>query len=251
MLFLFGLVLIIAGAVTAGGRLGDWRARARLLALPGATIAAAPGGGPVGVRGRVVAGEEGLVCAPITGHVGVYYRITVEESRSSRGGSHWSKLFVEDDGHPFYLDDGSGQLALVKVDGARLVLDPMVTSICGTFHDAVPALEALLRQRGESSRGALGFNRSLQVVEEMIRVGDFIRVLGPSLREPGPPMNDHYRSTATTRLVMMHGGDGPRELVVTSKNALGLFEPLQADVHKAAAVTLIGVALVLSALFWR
>ena len=72
----------------------------------------------VEVRGRVIAGEEGLVRAPISGHAGVYYRVTVEEGRSSRGGSHWTKLFAETDGHSFYLDDGSGQLARVKPDGA-------------------------------------------------------------------------------------------------------------------------------------
>ena len=251
MLFLFGLVLITFGVVAAGGSLGEWRTRRRLLALPASTIAAAPGGRPVEVRGRVIAGEEGLVRAPISGHAGVYYRVTVEEGRSSRGGSHWTKLFAETDGHSFYLDDGSGQLARVKPEGARIIVEQAVTNSSGTFDDATPQVEAFLRERGETSRGPLGFNRSLQVREEIIRVGDTLRALGPSLREPGPPTNDHYRTTATTRLVMVHEGDGPRELVVTSKSTLELFDDLKAGLLGAAAVTLIGVALVLSALFWK
>ena len=58
MLFLFGLVLITFGVVAAGGSLGEWRTRRRLLALPASTIAAAPGGRPVEVL--IPVGTPGL-----------------------------------------------------------------------------------------------------------------------------------------------------------------------------------------------
>jgi hypothetical protein len=251
VLLLFGLVLITAGVLTAGSHLGEWQKRARLLALPASTIAAAPGSGPVEVRGRVVAGEEGLVRSPISGEEGAYYRVTVEQGRSSRGGAYWTKLLVEDGGGPFYLDDGSGQLARVKLDGASIVIERTVTNVSGPFSGAGPAVEAFLRERGESSRGLFGFNRDLRVVEEIIRVGDSIGALGPSLREPGPPTNDHYRTAATTRLVLAHEGDGPRALIVTTRSKPELFDSMWADLVGAAAVILTGVALVLSALFWR
>jgi len=214
LLFL-GAISFVIGVILTLTNLKNFKRRQRILQTPTSPIAQAPGGGPVEIKGRIVPSEQGMVQTPFSGRHAVWCRITVQELRSTGRSSYWHTLLAEVDARPFMVDDGSGQLARVMPHGANVVLEKQSVASSGTFNDAAPHLEAFLQARGLKSTSWLGFNKSMRYEEELLAPGDLLYALGPSRREPGPPMHDGYRMVPSSQLVMFHGmGD---ELILTNK----------------------------------
>ena len=218
VLIIAGGILFLIGGIIALANIGSMRRRARILNTPTSPIAQAPGQGIVEVKGRVLPSEAGLVQAPFSGRTGVWVQIKVEELRSSGRNSYWHTLLREADARPFLIDDGSGQVARILVQGANIMVDPQNVANSGTFNDAMPHLEAFLQSRGLKSTSWLGFNKRMRYSEALIMPGDPLYALGFSRREPGPPVSDGYRMVPGTQLVLFASPGPNGELIVTNKS---------------------------------
>ncbi|HVH47609.1 MAG TPA: hypothetical protein VM925_34975, partial [Labilithrix sp.] len=170
--------------------------------------------------------EQGLLQAPFSGRHAVWCRITVQELRRSGKSSYWHTILTEVDGRLFLVDDGSGQLARVIPMGANVLLDKQNVASSGTFNDAAPHLEAFLQSRGLKSTSWIGFNKSMRYEEELLVPQDALYALGPSRREPGPPVHDGYRMVPGSQLVMFQGMGPDGELLLTNKTEAQLTSKL-------------------------
>jgi hypothetical protein len=218
MPFLFiGGILFVIGLIVTLSNLKNWKRRQRIIATPTSPIVQAPGNGLVEIKGRVAPSEQGLVQTPFSGRHAVWCRVTVQELRSSGRNSYWHTILTEVDTRPFMVDDGSGQMGRVIPNGANVMLDKHNIASSGTFNDAAPHLDAFLQSRGLKSTSWLGFNKSIRYEEEVLAPGDTLYALGPSRRDPGPPVNDGYRMVPSSQLVMFHAMGPEGELLLTNK----------------------------------
>jgi hypothetical protein len=217
-LLLIGVGLTVIGGLVALANRTNWRRRQRILTTPTCPVAHAPGNGLVEVKGRILPSEQGLVQTPFSGRHAVWCRVKVEERRSSGKNSYWHTLLTEADGRVFLVDDGSGQVARVEPTGATVMLDARNVASSGTFNDAAPHLEAFLASRGLKSTSWLGFNKSMRYSEEILSPGDPLFAIGPSRRDPGPPVSDGYRMVPSSQLVMVPGFGEQGELILTNKS---------------------------------
>jgi hypothetical protein len=217
-LFIIGGVIGLIGLIVTLTSLKSVRRRKRIMDTPTSPIAQATGQGRVEVKGRVVAGELGVLQTPFSGRHGVWVRVTVQELRSTGRSSYWATIVNETDFRPFYVEDGSGQRARVMPQGAEMILDSQNISNSGTFNDPPPHLQAFLAARGLSTTSFLGFNKRIRYDEQVLVVGDALYALGPSQREPGPPVSDGYRMVPGSQLVMFAGQGEDFELILTNKN---------------------------------
>jgi len=214
---ILGGILFFVGVIVTLSNLKNWKRRQRIISTPTSPIAQAPGNGVVEIKGRIHPSEQGLVQTPFSGRHAVWCRVTVQELRSSGRNRYWHTILSEVDGRPFMIEDGSGQLARVMPQGANVVLDKQNVASSGTFNDAAPHLEAFLQSRGLKSTSWLGLNKSMRYEEEVLAPGEPVYALGPSRREPGPPVHDGYRMVPGSQLVMFHGMGPDGELIVTNK----------------------------------
>ncbi len=212
-----GGVLLLIGVIVTLSNLKNWKRRQRILNTPTSPIAQAPGNALVEVKGRIGPGEQGLVMAPFSGRQCVWVRVLVQELRSTGRSSYWATVCNETDGRPFYVDDGSGQMARIHPQNANIILDRQGIGSSGTFNDPPPHLQAFLASRGLSATTWLGFNKSMRYEEEVLAAHDPLYALGPSTRSAGPPVQDGYRNAPGTQLEMyvMPGPAG--ELILTNK----------------------------------
>lgn len=211
-------ILFVIGLIVTLTNIKNVKRRQRIVATPTSPIAQAPGGNLVEIKGRIQPSEQGLVQAPFSGRHAAWCRITVQELRSSGRNTYWHTLLSEVDARPFMVDDGSGQLARVMPLGASVILDKQSVASSGTFKDAAPHLEAFLQSRGLKSTSWLGLNKSMRYEEEILSPGDPLYALGPSRREPGPPVHDGYRMIPGSQLVMFHLPGTEGELLLTNKS---------------------------------
>jgi hypothetical protein len=241
-LFVFGGILFVIGVIIT---LTNWKnkRRQRIIATPTSAIAQAPGNGVVEIKGRVVPSEQGIIQTPFSGRPAVWTRITIQELRSSGRNSYWHTILTEADGRVFLVDDGSGQYARIVPAGANVILDRQNVAGSGTFNDAAPHLEAFLMSRGLKSTSWLGFNKSMRYEEELISPGDPVYALGPSRRDPGPPVNDGYRMVPGSQLVLFMGMGPEGELILTNKSEEQLTSKLLGGFVAGLVITGIGVLL--------
>ncbi len=238
---MIGGVLFLIGVVVTLANIKNWKRRQRIIATPTSPVAQAPGNQLVEIKGRVVPSEQGIVQTPFSGRHAVWTRVTVQELRSSGRSSHWHTLLTEMDGRLFLIDDGSGQHARVMPAGANVILDKMNIASSGTFNDAQPHLEQFLMSRGLKSTSWLGLNKSMRYEEELLAPGDPVYALGPSRREPGPPVNDGYRMVPGSQLVMFVGPGAENELILTNKSEQQLTSKLLGGFIAGLVITGLGV----------
>ena len=242
-LFVIGGALFLIGVIVTLTNMKNWKRRQRIIQTPTTPIVQAPGNQLVEIKGRVVPSEQGTVQTPFSGRHAVWTRVTVQERRSSGRNSYWHTLLTEMDGRVFMVDDGSGQLARVVPAGANVMLDKVNIAASGTFNDAQPHLEAFLMSRGLKSTSWLGLNKSMRYEEELLAPGDPVYALGPSRREPGPPVNDGYRMVPGSQLVMFVGPGPENELILTNKTEQQLTSKLLRGFIAGLVITGSGVLL--------
>lgn len=240
-LLIIGAVLLLLGVILTLSNVKNWKRRQRIISTPTTPIAHAPGNALVEIKGRALPGEQGVVQAPFSGRHAVWTRITVQELRSSGRRSYWHTLVSEVEERIFFIDDGSGQLGRVMPASANVVLDKQSIASSGTFNDAAPHLESFLRARGLQSTSFLGLNKSMRYEEEIIAPGDPVYALGPSRREPGPPVSDGYRMVPSSQLVMFAGMGPDFELLLTNKTEEQLTSHLLWGFVTGLVLTALGV----------
>lgn len=216
-LVLFGVFTLIAGVFVVFANRKSWIRRRQIMATPTSAIAEATGTGRVEIKGLICASEQGTVIAPFSKRPAVWFRVKVDEQRSSGKSSHWKTIISEEDSRPFLVDDRSGQIARVFPLGAEVILTSELIATSGTLNDATPELEEFLARRGHKSTSWLGFNKTLRYEEELLEAGDTLYALGPSRRDAGPPVHDGYRMSPSTQLVM-YDSRPHDELILTNKS---------------------------------
>ena len=213
-LLVIGGILFFIGVIVTLTNIKNFKRRRRIVDTPTSPIAQAPGNQLVEIKGRIAPSEQGVLQSPFSGRYAVWCRVTVQELRSTGKSTYWHTILTEVDARPFMVDDSSGQLARVLPQAANVMLDKQSVSSSGTFKDPAPHLVAFLQSRGKSSTSWLGFNKSMRYEEELLCPGDPVYALGPSRREPGPPVHDGYRMAPGSQLVMFAGTE---ELLLTNK----------------------------------
>jgi len=219
LIIAFTFIALVIGIISVASSAGDWRRRQRIIATPTTPIAQASGDCVVEIKGKVVAGEQGVFTTPFSGRPAVFCRVTVQEKRSRGKSTYWHTVVEEVEARDFYVEDGSGQQARVSPRGANAVLDKQSTATSGTFNDAPPNLVEFLQARGHATTGWFGLNKSMQYLEEVLAPGDQLYAIGPSHREAGPPASENYRDSPSSRLVMSSTGstDPDMELLISNK----------------------------------
>jgi hypothetical protein len=127
--------------------------------------------------------------------------------------------------------------------GANVILDQQNVATSGTFNDASPYLKAFLASRGLSSTSWLGFNKTMRYNEEVLSPGDPVYALGPSRRDPGPPVSDGYRVVPGTQLVLFAAPGPMGELILTNKSEEQLVSRLAWGFISGLVTAGIGVAM--------
>jgi hypothetical protein len=245
---IMGSIVTGLGAILAYSSVPNINRRKRILAIPTSPIAQAPGNALVEIKGKIVPSEQGTIMTPFSNQPAVWARITVQEWQQRGRHGSWVKVLQESRGQAFMVDDGSGQLARVIPDGANFMLQEKQVARSGTFNNANPQLEAFLQSRGLKSTNILGLNKGMRYLEEVLAPGDPLYALGPSRRDPGPPVSDGYRMVPSTTLVMMHGGSVETELILTNKSEEKITATLLHGAIAGAVVLAVGVLILVGSL---
>jgi hypothetical protein len=161
-------------------------------------IADLPESMPGRIVGTVVAAVAGsdILEAPLSRRRCVYYRVEVEQ----RSGDRWRRVLFETHSIPFVIDDGTGR-AVFDPAHARVSLTDDARESSGTFDDATPREQALLRSHGLRSQGIV-FNKNLRYREAVIEIGETVAIAGCGVREfdPDAGAGAGYRDAAPTRV---------------------------------------------------
>ena len=144
------------------------------------------------VTGKALHVEEPLI-APLSKRKCIFYTIKIQQKVSSGKSSHWKTIINEEKTQDFFLDK-NGQYVIVKpIQNPRNFISYLVTdktASSGTFKDASPEFESLLRRFNIESTGFFGFNKQLRYTEGIIEIGETITVAGiakwKTLNEPIP-----------------------------------------------------------------
>ena len=188
--FMFAGILLFVGIAAFVGNRKNLARRKRILATPTTPVAQAAGNAPVEVAGRILPSEQGLVTAPFSQRPAIWARVTVQQRIQAGRSSYWKTLHTEEDGRQFWIDDGSGQMARVLPQGAAVNVEVETVGGSGMLRDAQPHVEAFLQSRNLKSTNMLGLNKRMKYTEEILQPNDLGFALGPSRREPGPPVSD-------------------------------------------------------------
>jgi hypothetical protein len=181
---------------------------ARLRKTPTIPIARAPRGAMAAIEGKVVAGEQGTVQAPLSDRSGVWVRV-----RATVAGDHGGTETLLDElrSEPFFIEDGSGERAQVFPAHAEVIL---VEGPGTQRFDRSPRLEELLKARQVRPPSTQGWPYRVRCTEQVLAVGDTVFAIGLARRTAGPPLGADYRAKPEAPWVL-DVGDGEWPTVTT------------------------------------
>lgn len=237
-----GVATIVFGVVILSLSIVDLRFRRRVSDTPTSSVALAPGGAPIEVKGRIVAGKRGLLKAPFSGRSCVLFSAKVEERHFDGQYNQWSRLASVRRSRAFFLDDGSGERARIRPKGATVLVEAQIAATSHE-HSEKPELLEFLHRRGIKIKTLLGVPKELRYTEELLAPGDLLYALGPSKRRPrSRKATGGEPPKAATRLVLEAGGDADAELVLTNMSEETLAKSLLIPSMLGALLLVIGVA---------
>jgi hypothetical protein len=247
-LLVFGLGALFLGW---GGRSG-LRTTRRLLLIKGmsaSSIASATGGGMVLIKGKIIAGEE-VLSAPFGSGPAVWAHVWLETG----SGKNSSTLVDAAQGRPFYIDDGSGQLARILPDDADVEVEGSIRS--GSFSDSsklagLTDFVGFERAVRLPSTTSLGFKRNFSYKERVLAPGDSVLAMGPARRETSPPSDDHDRLTQTMQLTLRTEPHGQGRLLVSTQSEAQLIASLTWQIALSVVAIALGLWLARTGLVAR
>ncbi len=133
----------------------------------------------------VIAEQDDVLDAPLSGRACVHFDVSVLEWRSHGKSGSFVHVFSETGSRPFVVTDASGR-ARIDTSHFRCAIVRDANKQSGTFNDASPEMEALLVRHGMQSTGLLGFNKSLRYEEGVLEPGERVTVLGRARWEDDP-----------------------------------------------------------------
>jgi hypothetical protein len=171
-IFIFFIIVgpLIYSATTLKNFLISWR-------IPTTWISALPGKGWVEVTGRIHA-------EPIKSMLRkadcAYWQMEVMEYQSgNRGGGRWKSIFKKSSGS-FVVDDMTGR---IKIQDAKPALVMNNEYMVEKLDEST---RSLLDSIGVKSKGFLGFEKKLRVIERLIAPDEEILVLGKLQKSDAP-----------------------------------------------------------------
>ncbi|WP_378180963.1 hypothetical protein [Aquimarina sp. SS2-1] len=164
-----------------------------------------------------IKGKASALASPLISPIGqrkcVYYKIEVEEKRSSGKNRHWSTIIKEEKFQNFIIES-QGEKALVVTEipeGNKMTyLQKDVEYTSGTWNDPPEFLEHYLKSHGKKSAGFLGFNKSIRYKEGAIEIGEIITILGIGNWKESDHNLDRYSSKS-----LYISGDSENKLIIT------------------------------------
>jgi hypothetical protein len=217
LVFIFSavwFVLVLAAPFVRRWLAEDQRARRAMKAVPRRRVAEVIEGEKARVVGRVEV--ERTVTAPLSGRPCAYWRVVVEERRSS-GDNHysWETIIDEHGGVDFFLRDGEDE-ALVKTSCVQAVLNEDGRFWSGSSDDADPQVEASLEAfvATRFSRLFFMFPKRLRYREGVVEPGELVAAVGVGRWEHTPDEQARagvgYREARLPeRLVLDAPAEGP------------------------------------------
>jgi len=209
-------------------------------------IASAPGDGLAMIRGIVRPSENGIVCMPFPARYVVWYVLTVFERR---GKNYWPLVYRESYGFPFFLDDGSGQCALVYRARAKGVMPERLEGYSNHFSPPTREFEQFLASRRLMTKGVLGLNRGYRCKVQYVEPGEAIYVLGPSSRTGQRNGGAFYPDTSSQLVMSLF--DQNRDPLYLGKGGEKEFRQIAKSFHSGIVlIALGGVFVVMELTVW-
>ena len=126
--------------------------------------------------------------APISGRNCVFYQVIVEKRGSK---NRWSTVINQTVVQDFFIET-RGEMAVVKTDQPKkfrkIFLEKDHKANSGFWNDANHRLEKYLKSHGSSSKGILGFSKTMCYYEGIIEPGERVAIKGignwKTIKEP-------------------------------------------------------------------
>lgn len=128
------------------------------------------------ITGKVELYGEPMI-SPLSGRRCGYYHIRIEQKVSSGKSSNWRTVIDEEVSGNFVIRDGR-HCALITDKKLKTYLIQDKTFRSGTFNDADQNLNNYLQQKGHSSTGFFGMNKTMRYKEGILEEGEMIAVAG-------------------------------------------------------------------------
>lgn len=237
LILIIGLLIGGIGCVALVARRGESRAIARIRRTPTTRVFDAPAEGLLEICGQVVVGEQGTVCSPLTAREGVVLSIAVDEWLSGHSTSRRPYL-RETLRLPFYVDDGSGELARVDPNEAIFIsqASELGDDYLAPLRYGKPTRSTVTAEMRTwvASRSTRPVPNVICIEEEMIAPGERVYVLGWAQRRPGP--------AGAMQLTLSHQGDGEGELLVSNLSEADLLGEVGKRRRKIWILLVLGVS---------
>lgn len=214
------LFLVVAVTVMAGVWYfsSEQRAKRAMRRVPVSNIGDVNDEQRVRVVGQVEV--DAPLFAPLSGRACAYWRVLVEEKKSSGKNSYWKKMVDEHEGVDFRLRDATG-LALVESTHVNAVLESDAAGGSHFLSDPTPELEAFLAERGHDTKGWF-FNKTIRYREGAAEPGEVVAVVGDAKWERDPDASatagDGYRQAQMPRRLRISAPDDGTPLLLSDKS---------------------------------
>lgn len=184
-LTLMGAAFTIIGAFTTAGDKAGRGLAALVRSAPVRKPRDALTGVPGAFGGRAEAGPAGVAQAALSGRPALWFRATVEMLRPRDNRRRlWRERAVEEEARDFFVRDSEGNVAQVRLDGARIV-----TTIDYTDDET---LEPTGRLAALTARQDVAVSNPVRGREERIETGAEVTIYG--VRDPRAGDDAPYRS---------------------------------------------------------
>lgn len=258
-----GLVLLILGGIVAipaaiaGFLLAtDDDALGRFHRTPRQPVRTASEGDVVKIVGKAF--TEAPVVAPLSGREVVWYTLGIVDVQRTLDGTmireRTTVRFSESSKAPFFVRDGSGEVARVVLDGEELFAPQVSSRQVGVAGLAPPSasVATLLARHGVSTKRADGSPAALQITERYVASGDEVVVIGPARRVARASPASGYREGASE--LVLGEKTGPRKRMFEVSNqperALGAQDRLFERIAWSLIVAATAMLAIGAWLFW-
>lgn len=244
--FSVGLLMMCFGALRFLKALEQLPTRRRIAKARVARIAGAPLQGRAALRGRVVAGAEGLIDVPYSDVRGVACKVSIYDPARDLTPGHQAivPIFEESMSRDFLLDDGSGERAEIELERAELNGRRIFAGRMAALPDGGEALRRFAIDAGPGLNDAWPGTGRLEVRVEAILDGDEISVVGPFSREGARGEEDTYRAEGPRRAVLAAGIASEDALLITPAPLGELTRSAVVGLGLGPAMLVVGLALV-------